>query len=166
LRLPDRETLEALLDELPPGGDGLTVVPLLAGQRSPDWQLSARGAIAGLTLDTTPIQIAHATLEAIAYEIARVRRLLGAYFPSAQTIIASGGALKASRAWARIIADVLGEPITLAHEEEASARGAALVALEAIGALPRPLGSEAVEGETIPPRADRHARYQQARNRP
>jgi gluconokinase len=162
LRVPGDEHLEVALEALPPDGHGLTVLPFLAGQRSPDWNLDARGVMAGLTLATTPTQIVQASLEAVAYDIALVRRLLGAHFPAARTIIASGAALRASRAWARIIADVLGEPLTLAHEEEASARGVALLALEMSSLLPVPLTSIPVVGETIEPRLERHQRYAEA----
>ena len=57
--VPDRRssaasiTTEALLEEAaatPPGADGVVFLPYLAGERSPIWDPTARGAFAGLTL--------------------------------------------------------------------------------------------------------------------
>jgi gluconokinase len=41
----------------------------------------------------------------------------------------------------QIVADVLGRPVSASAEAEASSRGAALLALEALGFLERPLDS-------------------------
>ena len=51
-------------------------------------------------------------------------------------MIASGGALLHSPAWTQIMADTLGRPVIASTEHEASCRGAALYALERIGAIP------------------------------
>ena len=58
--------------------------------------------------------------------------------------------------------DALGVPVALGGDPEASARGAALLALEALGvALP-----EAPEPvRVLKPAPDRHARYRAARER-
>lgn len=50
--------------------------------------------------------------------------------PEIREIVATGGALRAHPEWVPILADALGRPVTLSDVEEASARGAALVALE------------------------------------
>ena len=46
-------TTDTLLREVadtPPGADGLVFLPYLAGERSPIWDPTARGVLAGLTL--------------------------------------------------------------------------------------------------------------------
>ena len=48
-------------------------------------------------------------------------------------MIGSGGALLNSRILQRIVADTLGVALYPSHDQEASARGAALLALEALG---------------------------------
>jgi len=159
LRLPEPAALEAALDAMPPDGHGLTVLPFLAGERSPDWPAAARAAITGLTLDTTPPQIVRAALEGVAYRLALVRRLLRGAFPSGGLVIASGSALRHSPAWARIIADVFGEPLVLAADDEASSRGTALLALEAIGALRDITDAPDALNGTVEPDPTRHARY-------
>jgi len=77
-------------------------------------------------------------------------------------VIASGGALHHSRVWASIMADVLGMPLSLSVEPEASIRGAALLALEALGA---PAPPQLPAGATIVPDPGRHGVYRAARER-
>jgi gluconokinase len=134
LRLPPAEELEAALRGLPPDGHGLTVLPLLAGERSPGWSASAAGAVAGLTLATTPIHVLQACLEAVCYEFAQVARLLDPHLDESRAIVASGGALTASPAWVQIMADVLQHRVLVSHEAELTSRGTAILALRALGA--------------------------------
>ena len=93
-------------------------------------------SIAGLTIDTPPEAIAQAAMEAVAIRLSLIRDALREHCPEAGGIVASGAALSHSPAWAQIIADVFGEPIVVAPEEEASSRGAALLALRSAGAVP------------------------------
>lgn len=138
LRLPDDPAaIEAAVAALPPDGHGLTVLPFWSGERSPHWPLGATATLTGLTAHTTPIEILRAALEAVAYRLAYLRRRIRERFPASDTVVGSGSALAASPAWARILADVLGEPIVLVDEQEASSRGAALLALAGIGVLER-----------------------------
>jgi gluconokinase len=82
--------------------------------------------------------------------------------PSSATIIASGGALLASPTWMQIIADVLGHPVVASGEAEATSRGAALLALESLGAIPGADSVPAATGETYAPDEERHAIYRAA----
>src|SRR5690606_12221057 len=67
LRLQPPEELNRLLQEAEPDAHGLTVLPFLAGERSPGWASEATGAIAGLRLHTSAVDIVQACLEAVAY---------------------------------------------------------------------------------------------------
>ncbi len=162
LRLPDLSDLDALLAAMPPDAHGLTVLPFLAGERSPGWQGHARAAIHGLTLATTPLDILRAGMEAVAYRIALVYRQLRTLLPDDPIIIASGGALIHSPAWVQILADVLGRPITLARVPEATARGAALLAAETLGLIPDVAAAPDLLGEPFSSNPDHHAIYQAA----
>jgi len=76
--------------------------------------------------------------------------------------VGSGGGLLRSPAWLQIMADVLGHPIIASGEAEGSSRGAALLALEFLGAaraeeMPAPLG------DAYRPDPAQHARYREAR---
>ena len=136
LRLPPEEEVERLLVARDPDTHALTVLPFLAGERSPDWSLTSRAAVAGLGLDTAPIDLLHASMEAVALRLALIKRLLRGYFPDLDTIVGSGGALRQSPAWAQMVTDTLGSPLAITEDHETSSRGVALLALESAGAIP------------------------------
>lgn len=165
LRLGTAEEVERELAALPPDGHGLTCLPFLMGERSPGWAAEARGALVGLRLTTRPIEILQAALEAIAYRFALIHELLGQTLPGPAEIVASGGALLRSPAWMQMMADVLGEPVTASAEPEASSRGAALLALEALGHLPDLAAAPAAVGRTFSPEPGKHQRYREGLKR-
>ena len=144
---------------------GLAVLPLLAGERSPGWSARARGAITGLSLATTPIDMLRASLESVALRLALIYDLLAPLTAPGHEIVASGGALVRSAAWTQMIADALGRPLVLAREREASSRGVALLAAAALGRL-GDLGAAArQDGVRVEPDARRHQRYGDLRAR-
>jgi gluconokinase len=133
LDLPEHEELEAALAAIAPDAHGLTVLPFLAGERSPGWRADARGTLTGLTLDVDGPEILRALMEAVAYRLAMVYELLSPLAHPGHAVVASGGALTRSQVWSGIVADVLGVPLTISAEGEASSRGAAVLALEGLG---------------------------------
>jgi gluconokinase len=139
LKLPDLRTAEASVAALEPDSHGLTVLPFWGGERNPGWADDARGAIVGLRLGTSSIAMLRACLEAVALRFAAMDVLLIEGLQTAGEVIATGGALLHSPAWMQIIADALGRPVLASAEAEASSRGAALLALDAVGALDEPL---------------------------
>ncbi|HSF06597.1 MAG TPA: gluconokinase [Methylomirabilota bacterium] len=165
LRLPDDIETERALAAGPPDAHGLTVLPFVAGERAPGWRGDRRATIAGLGLETTALHIARAALEAVALRLALVYGLLRPHAAGEHLIVASGGALAGSPAWAQIIADALGHPIVLARDHEMTSRGAALLALEALGRLPDLAGLAVPPGERLHPDPIRHARLRQALER-
>ena len=64
-----------------------------------------------------------------------------------------------------MIADALGHPVTRSAEPEASSRGAALLALEALGVLPDLAAARQPLGETFIPDRAHHARLRDALGR-
>jgi len=165
LKLPGDAEVEAALAELPAAGHGLTVLPHWAGERAPGWRGDRVGVIAGLRLDTTALEITRAALEAVALRLALVYDLLAPCAAPAHTIVASGGALARSRVWTQITADALGQPIRWSPTGEATSRGAALLALAALGVLPDLATARQELGETFVPDRARHARYRDALER-
>ena len=156
---------ESQLAALEPDSHGLTILPFWSGERSTGWSPDARGVIFGLRQETQPVEIIRAALEAIAYRFALIARALDDVAPNA-SIVASGNALRYSPVWIQIIADVLGRPVTLGNAAEASTRGAALLALEAVGKIATiedvSISSAGVfEPEAFNPDMMRHARYRE-----
>ena len=147
------------------GESGVCFVPALAGLGAPYWKDRARAALSGASLATTRADVARATLEAIACQIADVfgamERDLGA--PLAM-ISVDGGATRNDllMQWQ---ADLLGRPVQRVKILELSAFGAGALAGLASGffdeATIEARLSEAVE--VIAPRLDESARAAKTR---
>ena len=112
-----------------PDSHGLTFLTLLGGERSTGWHQHAEGAIAGLTFETTPLDIRQGALEGVAFRFAEVADLM----PEVREIVATGGALLSDPDWLQIVADALGRQIVKSAVREASLRGAAVLTLERLG---------------------------------
>lgn len=163
LQLDEPQKVEKALARMQPDAHGLTVLPFLAGERSPGWAGDARASIVGLTLGSTPLDILRASLEGVAYRFALIAEHLFAGQTSTQesTVVASGGSLIQSPVWTQIVADTLGRALVVSNEHEATSRGVAVLALEALGvatldALP------AADGPVFTPNQEHHAIYQAA----
>jgi len=140
-----------------PDSHGLTFLSLLGGERSPGWHQHAKGAVHGLTFDTTPLDLRQAGLEGVAFRFAEVAALM----PELEEIVVTGGALLKDPDWVQIMADALGRPVTTSGVKEASLRGAAVVVLERLGETP----SHAPLGAVVEPRPDKVEVFRAARER-
>jgi len=158
LLVDELTSIESQLSKLEADAHGLTILPFWSGERSTGWYPDARGAIFGLTQRTTTIEIIRAALEAIAYRFALISRALESVAPGA-TIVATGNALRGSRLWAQILADALGRKLVIGGSAEASARGAALLALEAVGKIGSIEDLSVVEEQVFEPDMSLHQRY-------
>ena len=152
--------LHQQLAALEPDAHGLTILPFWSGERSTGWSTEARGGIFGLRQQTTTAEIIRAALESIAYRFALISEALDEIAPGAN-IIATGNALRSSPVWLQIIADVLGRPVMFGGTPEASIRGAALLALEAVGKIVNLDAVPVSIDEVFEPDMQRHARYRE-----
>ncbi len=165
LQITDIETLEKELLKMQPDGHGLTVLPFLAGERSPDWNPNAQAVFLGLTLNSSPLDIVRATLEGITYRFRLVYDILCQSMPRPRGIILSGVGLLHSPAWMQIMTDVMAEPVMVSAVTEATSRGAALLGLEAMGAVTDLSAVPVPVGERRTPNADHSEIYRKALER-
>ena len=165
LGLKHKKQLEREAAAIAPDSHGLTVLPFWAGERSPNWRGDARAVIAGLSLGSQPAQMVRASMEAITYQLVAVATAIEHVVPRPRAVIATGGQLIHSAAWRQMLADALNLPVMTSPQTEASSRGAALLALEALGRLPRLWSSAPARGRNHRPRASLHAVYERARQR-
>jgi gluconokinase len=164
LRLDDFEAAESLIAEAEPDGHGLTVLPFLAGERSPGWNADIRAAVVGLDLHTEASDMLQAVMEAVAYRFGLIARELTQAVPEGRRVIASGGGAVHSPVWIQMIADVLDRPVTLSTEPEATSRGVAVLALEAMTGDASPVAATET-GRMFEPDRRRHTRYVTAMER-
>jgi xylulokinase len=121
---------EAGASRLPPGADGLLVLPHWLGRRTPEPDPNLRGAIIGLTPSHTPFHIYRAILESFAYN---QRQTFGPFRPQVRRLVATAGGSR-SRLWRQIVADVLNFPLEY-YPAASGALGIAFLAGYAAGLI-------------------------------
>ncbi|MCC6743517.1 MAG: gluconokinase [Acidobacteria bacterium] len=151
--------LDAEVGAMAPDDHGLTILPFASGERSPGWRDDARFAVTGMSAGSGPVAIARAALESVAFRFQLIAESLREAVPEAAEIVGSGGALRASPAWSQILADVLGMPLLVPDSDEASSRGAALLALVATGDARSLAGIPGLSGRLFEPDIARREAY-------
>ena len=141
------------------------MLPFIAGERGPGYAAHARAAILGLTQATRPAEIVRAGLEAVALRFALMYGIVTSVLPEPKEAVATGGALLKSDAWTQIVADAVGRPLVASGVPEASSRGAALLALERLGAIENVETHPAALGRVVEPDPEAHARLMTAQER-
>lgn len=137
-RADERIGLEALVAEAAttePGADGLVFLPYLAGERSPLWDPSARGAFVGLSLEHRRGHLVRAILEGAAYAIRDVARPILAAGVRVDRMVVTGGPAR-SPLWSQIKADVTGFAVDVPEVVDAAVLGSAIWAAVGVGAHP------------------------------
>jgi gluconokinase len=124
---------ERIAAVVPPGAEGLLFVPYLSGEQCPVWHPYTRGSFFGLELRHQRGHLARAVMEGVTYSIYRIVENLRPVLPEAIREVRVTGGLTASPLWLQIAADMLGLPIAVPESAEGSARGAAMLALMALG---------------------------------
>jgi len=132
------DSTEALLEEAaatPPGADGVIFLPYLAGERSPIWDPSARGAFVGLTLDHRRGHLTRAILEASAFAVRHVAEPILAAGVTVDEMRVCGGPAR-SETWNQIKADVTGFRVAVPAVLETAVVGSAALGATGVGAYP------------------------------
>lgn len=134
------------LEATAPGAGGITMLPFLNGERTPDLP-TARASILGLSaVNMTPEHLMRGMVEGVTFGVlAGLRRIIGDRAPE-RVFMIGGGAR--SRPWRQMVADMTGAEIVVPAGDEAGCLGAAIQAVWAHG---RATGS----GEAITAIADR-----------
>ena len=128
----------ALLDNgaetVPPGSDGLIMLPCLMGAMAPTWNALARGTFMGFTLAHRREHFSRAILEGSAYAVRDITdQMLQMGLPLREIRAVGGGAR--SSLWRQIKADVTGLPVALTNTIETTALGAGILAFTGSGLI-------------------------------
>ena len=113
--------------DVPPGSEGLIILPFLMGERTPIWDPYARGVIFGLSLNHTKGHLVRAMMEAVAYALYDSYRLLeeADLEIKAPIVLNEGGAV--SDLWRQIITDVFNTPTVLLERRTGAPFGDAIL---------------------------------------
>ena len=142
--------LGAAVSRVPVGCDGVIMFPHMMGRVAPaaPW---VRGTYAGLSPTTTREHLARAALEAIAYEYLGYADLVRAQIgPNAITEVIGAGGGSRLAAWNQIKADALQTTYRPVVGIDPGTRGAALVAMAAIGKPCPPLHPSDIGASAVP----------------
>jgi xylulokinase len=133
----DADGLSRLALAAPPGAQGLTLLPYLDGERSPN-RPGASGVLRGLTsTNTTQENLARAAVEAVLCSLADAIDNLADCGISARRVILIGGAAR-SEAVRKIAPLIFGVPVTVPSPAEYVALGAARQAAWALSGASEP----------------------------
>jgi glycerol kinase len=116
-----------------PDSHGVYMVPAFVGLGAPHWDPDARGAIFGLTLDSTGAHLARAALEAVAYQTHDLIAAMMADGCSAPAALRVDGGMAANGWLCQFLADVLQVRVQRPRSVETTALGAAFLAGLATG---------------------------------
>jgi glycerol kinase len=131
--LPDVEALTALASSA--GENQVCFVPALAGLGAPHWKDRARAALTGMSLKTSRADVARATLEAIALQIADVFAAMEQDLGKPLAMLSVDGGATRNDLLMQLQADLIGRPVKRIRVQELSAFGAGLMAGVAIGLM-------------------------------
>lgn len=138
-RLPDEtklsfEDLARLASEVEAGAGGLVCLPFFTSERSPNWNMNARAAIFGMTLQHDIRHVARALLEGVAYRLRSLNEILCEMVGDIREIRASGG-FTHSDLWLQIMASTMNRNLLVPTWGETSSLGAAFWAMRGAGVL-------------------------------
>jgi xylulokinase len=122
-----------------PGAGGITLLPYLDGERTPN-RPHASGVLRGLTTrNATRQNLARAGVEAVLASLADAAGLLAAHGVEQRRVLLIGGGAR-SEAVRQLAPGIFGAPVTVPEPEEYVALGAARQAAWALAGTPEPPG--------------------------
>jgi len=122
---------EARIGSALPGSGGVITVPFFEGERTPNLP-NARGGVLGLnSRNMQPDNLLRSAVEGATFALKYGIDELSNLGVSAEEIVLTGGGQR-SAAWRQMVADVCNTPVTIYHEDEGAALGAAIQALQLI----------------------------------
>ncbi|MEE9335122.1 MAG: glycerol kinase GlpK [Granulosicoccaceae bacterium] len=120
------EQTESLVTQLE-DNQGVYMVPAFTGLGAPHWDPDARGAIFGLTRDTSPAHLVRAALESVCYQTNDLLEAMRNDGATLDTLRVDGGMVKNN--WLnQYLSNVLDIPVQRPKQTETTALGAAYLA--------------------------------------
>lgn len=125
----------APLSLVPAGSGGLVFLPYLTGERAPHNDPRARGAYIGLTARHGRGHMARAVIEGVCFALRDLVETLEKMGVAITELRVAGGGARGV-IWLQILASVLGRPVRVTTTPDASAYGAAIMAMAHQAARP------------------------------
>ena len=130
----DYNKLFEQIASVPTGSNGLIFLPYLTGERAPIWDGESCGNFFGVRLQHKQPDFSRAVMEGICYALKDVLDAVQQNSEPITQINVSGGFTK-SDIWVQTLADITGKNLAILQADDASAVGAAFMALKNIGSI-------------------------------
>ncbi len=148
-----------MVEQVPSGAEGLLFLPYLNGERAPVWDAKSSGAFIGICSHHTQAHFCRAVLEGICFALNDVLLAVEDGSEIINQINVSGGFVN-SQTWMQLLSNITGKRLALIHVQDASAMGAAFLALKALGLNGGEYPAEPDQTpQLIEPDMDEHIRY-------
>lgn len=123
------------IEKSPLGANKLLFLPYLLGERTPRWNVDAKGAFIGLTLTHSHGDMLRSVMEGITLNLGYIVEIFKQHLPIQSITVVGGGAQNAL--WQQIMADVYNTDVLIPNYlEEATSVGAAVLAGIGAGLYP------------------------------
>jgi len=130
----DYAQLLSALKTTPPGAEGLTFLPYVVGERAPIWNSQACGVLFGMRTYHNQTDFTRAVVEGISMSLYDIAQNMIETGLDIRQVNVSGGFVH-SDLWLQLLADLFGKRICLINTADASATGAAFLAMKALGMI-------------------------------
>jgi len=129
------QLIDEAIMQSPVGANKLLFLPYLLGERTPRWNVDAKGAFIGLTLSHRHEDMLRAVVEGISMNLGYIVNIFRQHVPIPTITVIGGGALSA--VWQQIMADAYDAEIRIPNYlEEATSMGAAILGGIGAGIFP------------------------------
>ena len=130
------QIVNAQVERIPPGAEGLIFLPYLVGERTPYWNPHAAGAFIGLRPQHTRYHLLRAVMESIAFHLRLIQDVFAEQGASADRLTVIGGGSRSAQLM-RICCDVFQKPLLHGMlTTGATSFGAAIAGAVGVGLLP------------------------------
>jgi gluconokinase len=158
----DIEQLLVAVADITPGAEGLLFLPFVSGERAPLWDPDVTAAFLGIRSHHTRAHFQRAVLEGMLFNLYQIGEILASLASPIPRLHLNGGLARAG-VIVQMLSDIFGVPVCVNRTEDASARGAAILALLALGRISdaRILQQRQPQAVEYMPDAARHRQYQE-----
>jgi xylulokinase len=128
-----KEALDNLVKSSRAGANGLFFLPYMFGERTPIWDIHARGSFVGLDLNSKKADMLQAIFEGCSYGLRQIYEIIEeTYGLQYDSFISIGGGSK-NKHWSQIKSTVLGKSIEVKEVSETAVCGANMLAGYSVG---------------------------------
>lgn len=123
----DYDSLANSAQKVEAGLEGLFFLPFLVGERTPYMESNLRAGFLGLSLRHDQSHMTRAVMEGVVFALRQGLELMQSLGTPVDQLVASGGSTR-NPLWLQLQADIFKRPVFVSSADEATGRGAALLA--------------------------------------